>query len=63
MEFLLFDKYTTYIWASYLLAFATVAILFISTKATHKRTITQLRFLRIMPQAIIQKPSQYNKNY
>ncbi|CAC9642849.1 heme exporter protein CcmD [bacterium endosymbiont of Bathymodiolus sp. 5 South] len=43
MEFLLFDKYTTYIWASYLLAFATVAILFISTKATHKRTITQLR--------------------
>ncbi|CAC9435194.1 heme exporter protein CcmD [bacterium endosymbiont of Bathymodiolus sp. 5 South] len=43
MEFLLFDKYTTYIWASYLLTFATVAILFISTKATHKRTITQLR--------------------
>jgi hypothetical protein len=39
MEFLLFDKYTTYIWASYLLTFATVAILFVSTKATHKRTI------------------------
>ncbi|VVH54798.1 hypothetical protein BSPLISOX_2595 [uncultured Gammaproteobacteria bacterium] len=43
MEFLLFDKYTTYIWVSYLLTFATVAILFVSTKATHKRTITQLR--------------------
>ncbi|VVM22523.1 hypothetical protein BSPWISOXPB_3443 [uncultured Gammaproteobacteria bacterium] len=43
MEFLLFDKYTTYIWVSYFLTFATVAILFVSTKATHKRTITQLR--------------------
>ncbi|CAB5502064.1 hypothetical protein [uncultured Gammaproteobacteria bacterium] len=42
IEFLLFDKYTAYIWASYLLTFATVAILFVGTKATHKRTITQL---------------------
>ncbi|CAC9452381.1 hypothetical protein BHECKSOX2_118 [Bathymodiolus heckerae thiotrophic gill symbiont] len=43
MEFLLFDKYTSYIWASYLLTFATVAILFIGTKSAHKRAMTQLR--------------------
>jgi heme exporter protein CcmD len=43
IDFLLFDKYTTYIWASYLLTFFTVAILFVGTKVTHKRTIIQLR--------------------
>lgn len=43
MDFLLFDKYSIYIWASYLLTFITIAILFISAKITHKRTMTQLR--------------------
>lgn len=43
IEFLLFDKYTTYIWVSYLLTFSTVVILFVDTKVTHKRTIIQLR--------------------
>lgn len=43
MEFLLFDKYAAYIGASYLLTFAIVGFLFISTKANHKRVVTQLR--------------------
>ncbi|SFV88268.1 hypothetical protein MNB_SUP05-SYMBIONT-7-383 [hydrothermal vent metagenome] len=43
MEFLLFDKYAAYIWASYLLTFAIVGFLFVSTKANHKRVVTQLR--------------------
>ncbi len=43
MDFLLFDKYTIYIWASYLLTFATIAILFVGTKITHKRNTIQLR--------------------
>ncbi len=43
MDFLLFDKYSAYIWASYFLTFITIAILFISTKTIHKRNITQLR--------------------
>ena len=42
MEILMFDKYTAYIWASYLLTFATVAFLFINTRSTHKRAIMQL---------------------
>ncbi len=43
MDFLLFDKYSAYIWASYLLTFLTIVVLFVGAKTTHKRTITQLR--------------------
>ncbi|NYT26884.1 heme exporter protein CcmD [Candidatus Thiodubiliella endoseptemdiera] len=43
MGFLLFDKYMIYIWVSYLLTFAIVGFLFISTKVNHKRVVTQLR--------------------
>jgi len=43
MDFLLFDKYTTYIWVSYLLTFAMVSFLFISAKVNRTRVITQLR--------------------
>lgn len=43
MEFLMFDKYTLYIWASYLLTFITIAFLFINTKAKHTQIISKLR--------------------
>lgn len=43
MEFLIFDKYAVYIWASYGLTFATIAFLFFSTKANRKRVVTQLK--------------------
>ncbi|BAS67517.1 MAG: heme exporter protein CcmD [Gammaproteobacteria bacterium] len=43
MDFLMFDKYTTYIWVSYGLTFAMVAFLFISAKSNHTRVVNQLR--------------------
>ncbi|MEO1890155.1 MAG: heme exporter protein CcmD [Candidatus Thioglobus sp.] len=43
MELLSFDKYAYYIWFSYFLTFAVVAILFIRTQSIHKNVITQLR--------------------
>jgi heme exporter protein D len=43
MELLSFDKYAYYIWFSYFLTFAIIAILFIRTRFIHKNVITQLR--------------------
>lgn len=43
MEFLTFDKYAFYIWASYFLTFAVIAFLFISTKTNHTQVLTKLR--------------------
>ncbi|SMN11876.1 hypothetical protein SPBRAN_69 [uncultured Candidatus Thioglobus sp.] len=43
MEFLAFDKYAYYIWASYLLTFIIIAFFFISAKSNRKHIITQLR--------------------
>ncbi len=41
-SFLPFGKYAFYVWFSYLLAFITIAILFIRTWAIHKNIIKQL---------------------
>ncbi|HIC39796.1 MAG TPA: heme exporter protein CcmD [Piscirickettsiaceae bacterium] len=42
-SFLTFDKYAYYIWFSYFITFSIIAVLFISTKSTHKKTMIQLR--------------------
>jgi len=38
-----FDKYTYYIWFSYFITFAVIAILFFRTKSLHESAIMQLR--------------------
>lgn len=43
MDFLMFDKYTFYIWVSYLLTFAMVAFLFIGAKINHIHVTRQLQ--------------------
>ncbi|KAA0456470.1 MAG: heme exporter protein CcmD [Candidatus Thioglobus sp.] len=43
MDFLIFDKYAAYIWASYLITFAVIGLLFFNTKSARKQIITKLR--------------------
>lgn len=39
----MFDKYTFYIWASYLLTFVMIAFLFINAKLNHTQVVARLR--------------------